>query len=368
MSATQAGSPIKGMVVDFTPEERDRALKLLGRVFETGWLMWGEMQERLQQLFCEATSRKHAVTFNSNTSAQEALFALLKPRRVAFCGNHYPSPAFAARRQGAEILWVDFDPVSLSPDLSHLRALRPHVFVLQETAGFMPENLAAIEGWCIDNGVLLVEDCGQSVGSQWRDSRWAGSFGDVGVFSLAGTKALTAGQGGVIVMNDEKLAADLFMLKNAGRREMFSFDFEAEGYNTHMTELQAALAVAMFETVIPRRQHRAEAARIYDDGLPEAFVRCGYRGGEPNWFKYPILLPEGVSKDQAKRHLAEYQIGLASSVYDEPSYQFAVWRREFQDVKLSGTERFCARHVCLPMHNLLTPEDASRVVAAMKLL
>lgn len=340
---------IKGMEVRLTEPEKAHALRLMAEVLDRGWLMMGPMQEQLQERFCEMTGRKYAVTFNSNTSAMEALFLLdaeRKPERVAFIANHYPSPVFAARRCGAEIVWCDFDPVTLSPSREHLEALgEVSSLVVQETAGFLP-NWPVIDAWADDLGVLVVEDCGQSVGSQDAEGHYAGSFGDMAVFSLAGTKAMTTGQGGVVVTDDEGLAEGLFELKNAGRREMFTFDFTKEGWNTHMTELQAALGLAMFETMVSRREERAAIGKVYDAGLPDWMTRCGNRSGSPNWFKYPVLLAHPGDRKRLTEQMAEHEIGLASPVYAEPSYRFGVWRSEFMWTDLPGAQTFTSACRC----------------------
>jgi len=337
----------------------------VNKVIKKGHLIWGEMQERLQANFSQMTGKKHAVTFNSDTSALEALFSILMRSgcsTFAFQGNCFPSPAFAARRQGAKIKWVDIDIVAMAPRIDQLEAALPFdVLVLQYTAGFVPDWVGEIAEWCRQRGIFFIEDCAQAVGTM-KNGKYAGSFGDAAGFSLAATKPLMTGQGGVLVTDDGEIAERLFYLKNYGRTQLFmKGDYVDEGWNSHMTEVQAAVGVALFQTFEGRIEERTRLAAVYDKMLCEIGTPLGHRGGRPNFYKYPFLLPERVPKAEVKRRMLESGIELGSSVYDFVTPHLSVFKGEYEAVKLPETIVYAGRHICLPMHNLLTEKDAEYV-------
>ena len=369
---------IKGMDVGFTEEEQEEMLDLLAATIRSGYLMWGEMQERLQAAFQELTGRRYAVTFNSNTSAQEVVFHVLRPRRVAFLGNQFPSPVFAAVRQGAEPVFVDIDPVTMAPSLEMLEAALPYdVLVFQETAGFVPMSLPEISEWCREKRVYLLEDAAQSVGAlvsapQKHGGAFcpAGGLGDAAVFSLSGTKPLTSGgQGGVLVTDDGQLATAAKQLKNYGRTEMFQRGmFKMQGWNMHMTELQAAVGLVALEH---REEHTAERqahALLYDAVLPRSgLIPCGGRMPDvlPTWYKYPLLLPATGLQANLRQFMEEMDIELSSGVYDVPTPRLPCFDDGGCFRELPGTEHFCGRHVCLPCHHRMARGDAERVAEAL---
>ncbi len=99
------------------------------------------------------------------------------------------------------------------------------------------EPLAAL---CRSRGVVLIEDCAQSVGAR-RNGKLAGAFGDLATFSFYPTKNLgAAGDGGAVVTNDEELAERVRRLRQYGWAEKYR-SVLAGGRNSRLDELQAAI-------------------------------------------------------------------------------------------------------------------------------
>lgn len=361
---------IRGMDVGFTTDEVEEMLALIRPVLEKGWLMWGDMQAQLEDGFRKETGRKHAILFNSNTSAQEALFKIWEPAKVAFVGNQFVSPVFAALRQGATVEWVDIEVESMGPQVVALEAAvlgAGDVLVLQETGGFVPANIVEIADWCRSRRVIFLEDSAQAAGAS-HPAGPSGSFGDAAVYSLSGTKPLTSGgQGGLVVTDDEEVAGRCFRLKNYGRTEMFQRgEFVEQGWNTHCTEIQAAVGIVALKHAEEHRLERERAARVYDAAL-ETFLRPGAREGKPTWYKYVLLLPDGADREAVRAKLAAQDIELSSGVYDWVTYRLPAFEESQRPpAPLPGVERFCARHICLPCHHRLHDGDAERVVDALE--
>ena len=97
------------------------------------------------------------------------------------------------------------------------------------------------------HGVALIEDAAEAAGSLWRD-RPAGMFGVMAAFSFHGSKTLTTGEGGMIVLDDDALYARILKLRDHGRNPgdvMFTPD--SIGWKYKMSSLQAALGLAQLE-------------------------------------------------------------------------------------------------------------------------
>ena len=146
-------------------------------------------------------------------SARSALTACLKAAGVgagdevlvsAYTCLAVPTGVIAV---GARPVYMDIDPGTLNVDAASVSAaLSPRVkaIIVQHTLG----KVAPIEVIVTEarrRGILVIEDCALSVGSS-LEGRQVGTFGDAAIFSMELSKTLSCGWGGILVVNDGKLA------------------------------------------------------------------------------------------------------------------------------------------------------------------
>lgn len=373
---------IRGIDVKLSAEEEAGVLERLQKVVSSSFFMWGDQQEEFQDRIAAICGRRHGMTWSSSTTAAEAIFDFLRPDNVAFQGNQFPSLVFAARRAGAGIVWVDIDLQMLSPTPVQLEKAwqREHfdVFVLQHTGGIVSGYMPAVCDWCHARGVFLLEDASQALGSTMTGEKGilpAGHFGDAALISFSGTKIITSGgQGSVVVFDDDGLVAELFARKVYGRNGMFQKgEWEQEGWNGQMTELQAAVGNALLETLEKRIDERAKIASVYESlfkGL--GIVKLGSQQGRPCGYKYPVMVPpgRGLGSENPRFALSAWllekkDIQLSAPVYDVQSNLLWPFKGEYDREELGNTSVFTASHACLPLHNNMTVDDARAVVAAI---
>src|SRR5215203_1820564 len=113
-------------------------------------------------------------------------------------------------------------------------------------------------------GLALVEDCAHAHGQRWRD-RGAGSFGEFGSFSHQSTKLLTAGEGGSLLTDDERLARRAHSLIDCGRAKDADEKEFTFGANYRLGELHAALLLSALERLPGQQAERAEAGRYFEE-------------------------------------------------------------------------------------------------------
>ncbi|GHD26415.1 DegT/DnrJ/EryC1/StrS family aminotransferase [Nocardiopsis kunsanensis] len=151
---------------------------------------------------------EHAITFNSGTSAlQAAYFALGARRGTAVLGPALTyhaalSPAFSL---GADVLLADIEPDSrcISFDSAERVIAEANCRVLTVVHQWgRPADMHRATEFAEKHGLKLLEDCSHAHGSKYR-GRPVGTFGDAAVFSLQANKAVFAGEGGILVTNDE---------------------------------------------------------------------------------------------------------------------------------------------------------------------
>lgn len=362
---------IKGMEVVVLEDEKQRILESVSHICDTGYFMWGDYQEALCEKFKELTGKEHAVTFNSCTAALEVLFKWLgSGNTVCLQANAFPSPAYAAVRAGSVVTWSDIDEDEMTPGIADLNTAYERdkfaTVVLQWTGGYVPSYIDVLRSWCDTRKVHFIEDASHSAGSAVGPNK-AGSWGDTAVFSLAATKPLQTGQGGVLLTNDVHLARFCFMMKNYGRTEMFQKgEYLHAGYNMHMTEIQAAIGLVMFEGMEGRIAKRYQVLdRMVESGPKTSRLLGNWRNARPNLYKVVFRIAH-ERKDALKAHLAAANIELGSSIYDFVTPLLPVFGGLFDKLKFPQCARFAKEHVCLPMHDALTLEDGEYVGRRLK--
>ena len=245
---------------------------------------------------------------------------------------------------------------------------KPDVLVWQHNGGFISSEIEKVKASCKEEGVFFIEDASQALGTI-KDGHGAGHWGDVSFISLSGTKFLTTGgQGGIVLFDDEAFWTPMFQRKVYGRSEMFQRgEWITKGWNAQMTETQAAVGNALVPFLDGWIAHRKSIAKVYEELFDDTSLRpCGDRSGRPNWYKYPVMLPAGTDRAKFKKYLLEHEVECSSEIYPQPTYAMGSFRDEFAGVSLPGTEKFSQYHVCLPMHNAMTVQDAKKVALAVQ--
>ena len=248
----------------------DELLPTVEKVLAGGHYILGENVAALEQAIASRSGARFGIGVNSGSDALTlALRALgIGPGdEVITTPFTYIAPAEAIHQMGAKIVFADIDPRTFNLDPSEVakkitprtKAIIPvHLF---GQAALMKE-LMALAG---PRGIHVVEDCAQAIGATCHGNP-VGSFGQLACFSFYPTKNLgAAGDGGMVVTNDETLAGKLRMLRAHGIERRYFHDLH--GYNSRLDELQAAI----LRVKLPRLNHwnerRAEIAERYSEGL-----------------------------------------------------------------------------------------------------
>ncbi|WP_167546680.1 DegT/DnrJ/EryC1/StrS family aminotransferase [Stieleria maiorica] len=192
----------------------------------------GEATERLREKIVELIGCGHVRLVSSGSLGVESALraAGISPgNQVALCGYDYPGNFRAIEILGARPLLVDADPAGFSVDPESLRQVSPEsvkAVVVSHLYG-VPAKIRQLREICDQKDWALIEDACQTPGMA-IDGRPAGAWGDVAVLSFGGSKPLTAGNGGAVLTNNDRIASKL----NAY--------LDRPSDSTPMSELQAA--------------------------------------------------------------------------------------------------------------------------------
>ncbi len=226
ISATPDAAP--ALDLDFTGQEQLpkaavlRANELLtsGKLFRYGEAGAEQMDAALlEEEFAALVGRRFCVAFNScGASLAAALIAAGVERGDKVLMNAFtlaPVPG-AIAHAGAEPVFVDITS-DYHIDLDDLRrqheASGANWLLLSYMRGHIP-NLDEVFAVCAESGITVVEDCAHTMGAGW-DARPTGTFGIAGCFSTQTFKHANSGEGGLLVTDDEDLAARATLLSGS---------------------------------------------------------------------------------------------------------------------------------------------------------
>jgi dTDP-4-amino-4,6-dideoxygalactose transaminase len=360
-------------------EEED--LNAVREVLQTGFLVQGARVLALEKAFAARIGVPHAVCVTNCTAAlQLSLLAL-----DVHAGDTVIVPAFSwtatanvVELCGAQPVFVDIhprtfdmDPDALEKTLARLaksgEAMRHVKAILPVHAFGRVANLTAISQLATAAGVPVVEDAACALGAR-HAGKEAGTIGKVGCFSFHPRKAITTGEGGLVTTHDAAIAKHVRALRNHGLDpEAPAPDFIMPGFNTRMTEFQAALGstqLAKLDRLLDRR--RALAAR-YDALLAETPftppLPC--TGDDAHAYQsYVTLLPKELAPRRADiiKKLRERLIETTIGTYHMPMTTFFRAKYGFREGDFPVTDDVFARALTLPLHHAMTDADQQKVV------
>lgn len=273
--AIDGGQPIRTRPFPAWPISGEREEQLLLEVLRSGdWgTLTGDKVTTFAAQFAAFQGARFGVCVPNGTLALElALRAVgVGPGdEVITTPYTFIATASAALGLGAKPVFVDIDPATGNLDPARIApAITTRTkAILPVHLGGQPADLDGILEVAAQHGVPVVEDACQAWGAAWR-GRAVGAIGALGTFSFQSSKNITAGEGGIVVTNDEVLYERCWSLHNAGRiRDGAWYQHEALGWNFRMAEWSGAILIAQLER-LPEQMPRREAAARY---LDEAFA------------------------------------------------------------------------------------------------
>ena len=113
------------------------------------------------------------------------------------------------------------------------------------------------------HGLTVLEDAAEAHLARYRDGKFAGTIGNMGIFSFTPTKPMTTGEGGMIVTDDDRLAEQCRLIRNFGDSGKFQWDLL--GFNYRLNEVAAAVGICQLrklpQIIAMRREKRAATTR-----------------------------------------------------------------------------------------------------------
>jgi len=368
-------------------------LAYVNDALERGWITHGSYVARAEQLLEALIGTTYAVACSSGTSALHLALLGLELRAgdvVIVPALTYVATANAVRYCGGEPMFCDVyaDTWTINPSSAAARARQVRESG-RHVAGVLPVHLY---GMPCDIGRLqaepgledlwILEDAAQAIGAGGTidvrgnvlNAGRCGSLGDVGILSFYGNKILTAGEGGAVLTNSERIAELAELYRGQGARTPGLYHHDVIGYNYRLTDLQAAVLCGQLETHQQHQQARRRLAQRYRELLePHALELLelqvreipGLHVDPVDWLM-PVLLPihrrapnEISLREEAARKLDD--AGIETRPFFMPlPFDSAHYTGETEDCYPVSADLY-RRGLCLPLHAGLEEADVDYV-------
>lgn len=268
---------------------------------------------------------KKVLLTSSCTHALEMCAILLDIQQgdeVIMPSFNFVSAANAFVLRGAKVVFVDVDPKTMNISAACLKAAistKTKAIVVVHYGG-VACDMDAIMYIAKQENIAVVEDAAHAVGAYYKNKH-LGTIGDLGTLSFHDTKNIHCGEGGALVVNNEKYIERALVLREKGtNRQAFlqgqvdKYTWVDVGSSYLMSEISAAVLYAQLEKVESVAYKRREIWQYYQRELADLVDKSLIAVPEiPAYAKFNAHVFFLLCKSQKERidliaHLNEYQI------------------------------------------------------------
>lgn len=354
------------------PLFRGNEKKYLEQCIDTGWISSeGPFVHRFEEGMATLTGRRHGVAVcNGSVALDLALQALsLGPgSEVILPSFTIISCAAAVVRAGCVPVLVDSDPLTWNMDIRQIAAKitsRTSAIMAVHIYG-LPVDMAPLMDLARKYGLAVIEDAAEAIGQTAYDKP-CGSFGDISCFSFYPNKHITTGEGGMVLCNDDALAARCRSLRNLCFVPERRFVHHELGHNFRMSNIQAALGVAQLEKIASTVEKKRAIGARYQEllsgvlGLQLALPETPY--ARNLYWVFGIVLDDELPFDAQECARLLQARGVGTRPFFWPMHEQPVFMDQglFEGERYPVAERLARRGLYVPSGVALTDEQMAYV-------
>ncbi len=362
------------------------------RIMRSGWLTTGNETLLFEKEFAQAvaplnTEEKaesvHALAVNSASSglmlAMDAC-GIGPGTKILTTPYTFISTATSALHLGAEIVYADIeeDTYSISP-----QQIRQKLQADKTIRAIVPVHIAGnvcrMDEICSiahEYGVKVIEDAAHAFPS-CVNGRYAGTFGDAGVFSFYATKTITTAEGGMICTQNAEIAKRIELMRMHGidrpvwdrytsQKPSWQYDIAAAGWKCNLPDILSAIGRVQLKKAHLFYEQRKKIVAAYNDAFaPYDFFKTPPDGPGNAWHLYILRLKENklsVDRDTFAAKLIEQGLGI--SVHFIPHFHMTFIRSRYgiTEKDFPNAERQYQQSLTLPLWPGMTDEMIQQVI------
>lgn len=350
-------------------DEEDK--KAVLEVLNSKQLTQGKRSLLFEEALCEFLGVKHALAFNSATSALLTLYRNFSDFS-ADCNEIITTPiSFVATAN--MLLESGYKPVfSGIKNDGNIDELALEKLINEKTKAIVSVDYAgksveieSIQKLCKKHSLSFLSDSSHALGSEYQNKK-VGSFALASVFSFHAIKPITTAEGGAVVTNNSELYEKMKLFRSHGmlKKNFFEGEVKSIGHNFRLNEIQSALGLSQLKKAPFLMQKREEAAltydRIFKDNPYFTPLHPLLKDKSSNHL-YPILMNQKFFT--CKKLILEnlHKRGILAQVHYKPIYQYQLYQQLFNTAPLKSAEDFYHAEISLPCHANLNLESVQNI-------
>jgi len=352
----------------------------------------GSRVPQFENAVAELCHARHAVAVSSGTSALHiACLALGLGDGDQFwtVPNTFVATANAARHCGAQVDFVDIDPITWNLSIPALDAklaraekqgCLPKIVAPVHFAG-QPCDLPALHDRARKYGFKILEDAAHALGATWEnDPIGSCRYSDITIFSFHPVKVITTGEGGMALTNDDALFETMTLLRSHGvtrdprlwqHEPAGSWHHEQKllGFNYRLTDIQAALGQSQLQRLGEFITKRSTLAARYDKLLADLPLQrpAIQPSASSAWHLYVIrILPE-AAVDHSIVFEVLREAGIGVQLHYHPVHLQPYYREQgFECGDYPEAECHGNTALSLPLHQSLSEDQQDQIVGKLR--
>ena len=360
-------------------EEKDAVINVLN----SGWITTGKVTLEFETEFAKKLNVPYALAVNSATSGLILALEACKigpGDKVLTTPYTFISTATSCLHLGAEVVYADIeknsfniDPEKIEEQLakdSSIKAIIPvHI------AGNIC-NMKKICEIAKKYEVYVIEDAAHAFPAKSVDG-WAGTFGDIGVFSFYATKTITTAEGGMVVTSNPELAKRMTTMRLHGidrnvwdrytsKKASWQYDVVDAGFKFNLPDILSAIGIEQLKKADFFLEKRKRIVEKYNQEFSkyDFFILPPDSDGNA-WHLYLLglnLSKLKIDRDEFGNLLQESGIGI--SMHFIPHYKFSLWkgRTDLSEKYFPNAEEHFLRTISLPLWPGMTETMVQKVI------
>ncbi|MFZ2282374.1 MAG: DegT/DnrJ/EryC1/StrS family aminotransferase [Lutibacter sp.] len=331
----------------FLPPQEEYS-DILKRAWDKNWItnrgvLVQELEEKLKEYL---TVSNIIMTTNGTIPLQIALKLLGKGGEIITTPFSYVASTAAIVWENCKPVFVDIHPDYLTIDETKIEgAITPKTKAILATHVFgNPCHVDAIEVIAKKHNLKVIYDAAHSFGVNYK-GKSIFNYGDVSTCSFHATKLFHTAEGGAMFANDTDLQHKLFYSHNFGHKG--ALDFQGLGINGKMSELHAAMGLAVLPNMEMILMERKKVVDFYNENLSFSKLKALKirKNTDWNYSYYPIIFESEAQLLNTEKVLNAHQIKPRRYFY--PSLNTIIYAKG-QTMPIS--ESIASRILCLPLY------------------
>jgi perosamine synthetase len=359
------------MVPDIQQQDIDAVVKVL----QSGMLIQGAQVEELEKNIAQYVGSKHAIALSNGTATLHLALIVLgigKGDEVIVPAFSYMATANVVELTGAKPVFVDIDIDTFNINTNLIeQAITANTKAIIPVHEFgLACDITRVCEIAKKHNLLVIEDAACALGAT-ENGKYAGTFGTIGSFSFHPRKAITSGEGGMLVTDNDALAAKLRILRNHGiDTQTGKMEFVDAGYNYRLTDFQAALVNSQLLRIGDILEYKRSLAAIYFDALVNiADIKCPVVASTKlhTWQSFHVLIDKKINRNNLIDKLKKGGVGTNYGAQCMPYQQYFSKKYNLDCEELfPNALNANMQGLVLPLYERMNKQDVERVAAAFK--